>query len=153
MKYVGITKSGKIRCIRKDGEQKDYKTSNAVIEFARKTFKKGDLVTGKFEKGELVKLSKIELKNNTYKRKFYNNFSNKGNTDAQSAVKSAATALAGISGVDINNYTEIYNNLIDIGLNKILNKKSTIESKPDELETEEVVENKEEVLEVEDELE
>lgn len=152
MKYVGITKSGKIRCVRKDGEQKDYKTSDAVVEFARKTFKKGDLVTGKFEKGVLVKLSKIELKNNTYKGKSYNNFSNKGNTDAQSAVKSAATALAGISGVDVNNYTEIYNNLIDIGLNKILNKKST-ESKSDELETEEVVENKEEVLEVEDELE
>ena len=124
MKYLGTKKNGTIRCERKDTTQKDYNALPAVYEFAKKTFKAGDFVKTEFEKidgkGVIVKIEKFQ----TTTKKSYSGGSytpaNKGSIDAQSAVKSASQALAGIEGVTEKNYVSIYENLIAIGLKAIL---------------------------------
>jgi len=122
MKYVGITKTGEIRCTRKDGETKNYKAEEAVVAFARKAFKKDDYVVGEFTAGVLVKLEKYQSKKSGYNggNKGGCNNASSGNIDAQSAVKSASQAITGLTGlITLQNYTEIYKSLITIGLNAI----------------------------------
>lgn len=68
MKFVGKYK-GKdvIKCVLKDGEEKDYKVSEAVGKYASENFKKGDYIaTGEgkteFKDGVITKLVKFEIK-------------------------------------------------------------------------------------------
>lgn len=150
MKYVGVTKSGKIRCTRKDGQTKDYKAKTGVVSFAKDNFKKDDIVIGEFEKGILTKLSKIKYKKNSYNGGTQNNF-NKRSLDFQSAVKSASQALTGIEGVTESNYEEIYKTLINIGLQVITGQKTTIESQVGTLE-EDTLEETEKLDEIEEDL-
>lgn len=143
MKYVGITKGGKIRCTRKDGETKDYSAEKPVIEYAKNNFKKDDIVIGEFKKGVLVKLSKRQIKQDTTKS-YSNNYKNSDNIDRQSAVKSASVALTAIDGITVDNYEEVYTNLIVMGLNAINGKSTVTKTTNDELVNEDsVLENEE----------
>ena len=130
MKFLYVTKSGKIKCKKNDGVEKAYKASKEVLEYVRKNFKENDVCYGKWDKssGELVKLYKPQPKG-TYKKggNYYSN-GGKGNLDLQSAVKSASEALKGIDGVDATNYEEIYKNLIKINIDTIVSKNSTSKS-------------------------
>lgn len=123
MKFVGVTKSGKIRCTRKDGETKDYLATERVAEYAKENFKKSEVVIGQFKGGKLTKLTKMQPKSEGKSGTSYRNGSYQEKMLERSAVASASTALTAIKGVTVDNYAEILKHLITITLDIITGNK------------------------------
>jgi len=143
MKYIKIVKVGgvrKIKCQRKDGEIKNYKAKEAVVDYVKENFKDGDALIAEFTEGVIVKATKYKPGGNSggggYKKPGGYGTVAQGNFDNQSAVKSAVDALKGIEGVTVKNYKGILEDLIELCLGKITGKAATTKSAVSETEEE-----------------
>lgn len=132
MKFVGTTKSGKIRCTRKDGETKNYLATERVVEYAKENFKKDDIVIGQFKGGKLTKLTKRQPKSDNKVGTSYRNGAYQEKMLERSAVASASTALTAIKGVTVDNYEELFKNLITLALGVINGKKEELKEEAED---------------------
>ena len=138
----------KIKCRKKNDEEKAFKSTRQARDYARENFKKGDSVRATFdnETYEITKLQKMEKKN--YANKGYGNRNTSKEMTEMSVYKTVGTIVSGLEDVTTKNVEEIVAKLYDQGLALVKGKSSTKEEEvKEEVDDEDNYENEEEEIE------
>lgn len=120
MKFVRLGKTTMVYTKNNETIEKEKKIINKeVYQKIQKLLKgkEGQNINATWENGKITDVTIPEKK--PFK-KGGGNYQGKANFDSQCAVKTAGNALKGIDGVTVENYEEIFRNLINVGLNLIV---------------------------------
>lgn len=136
LKAIGKTK---LQCEKKNGEEKWFKASEAVIKYAKKNFKLGDSIKAEFNTETYI-IEKITKMGGEKVGKNIGSESNVGGytcSDERSVYSAVATMVAGMKLTSVDDVKEAVSELFAQGMELISGKKVTKETSEPEEEPEE----------------